>query len=303
MGRISVGEAISAGFKVIGREPASFAVWCVIYLAINFLPMLTMLPETLALYRGLGAGGQADDAQMLDAANRISALQPLSYLALLAVTAVLPAAVFRAVLSPNDRRFFYLRLGMREFWVLIVTIVVVLIWIAAIIGALIPTGILLFSGGLLAGGAGAGGTAVMVLLSIVAYVAAIGVSVWIVLRFSMAPVLSFADNTFRVPESWRLTKGHTWRLFLVGLALFVISVLGQLILVAAGVAAVAAGTPNFLQTLESNPAALLGGIAGPALIAGTVVLSVFGVAVYVMGAAAWAEIYRQLKPPLEETFS
>ena len=40
-----------------------------------------------------------------------------------------------------------------------------------------------------------------------------------------------------------------------------------------------------------------------AIIVASVVFSVFGVAVYVVAAAAWAEIYRQIKPPLVETFS
>jgi hypothetical protein len=41
---------------------------------------------------------------------------------------------------------------------------------------------------------------------------AAGLLIWLALRLSMAAPMTFADNQFRLFESWTLTKGQGWRL-------------------------------------------------------------------------------------------
>lgn len=299
MGRISVGEALGAGFALIRREPVAFLVWCAIYFLISALPRAVVWPQMMEVYRSIGSNPQA----ALPAQSRLGAYQPVSLILGLALFAVMPAAIFRAVLFPEDRRFFYLRLGMREFWTFIVTLVVVVMWMIGIIALMVPVGI--FTVGVAAAASGAGGAAVAVLVVLVGYFAAIGLSTWFVLRFSLAPVMSFAENTFRVPESWRLTKGHAWRMFLVGLGLFAMVVILEVALLAGAFAFLTVGGSGPVSVFR-NPNqmfVLISQVTLPQMLAGSVVLAVLAVWGYVMGGAAWASIYRQLKPPIAETFA
>src|ERR1044071_324968 len=112
MGRISVGEAIGAGFALIRREPVIFGAWCAIYFLVSAVPQAFVWPQMMQVYQSMGSDPEA----VLAAQSRMGAYQPISLIATLAVFAVMPAAIFRAALFPEDRRFLYMRLGMREFW-------------------------------------------------------------------------------------------------------------------------------------------------------------------------------------------
>jgi ABC-type sulfate transport system permease subunit len=116
--------------------------------------------------------------------------------------------------------------------------------------------------------------------------------------------MSFAENTFRVPESWRLTRGNIWRMFLVAFGLVALMIISEIVLLATGALALSGGAANLMQAMRSNPFSLLQNLTLPGLLIGAAVGSVFGVLIYTLGAAAWADIYRQLKPPaLDETFA
>jgi hypothetical protein len=299
MQRIAVGEAIGAGFGLIRREPVTFLVWCAAYFLVSAVPQAFVWPQMMQVYQSMGSDPQA----VLAAQSRMGAYQPISLILALAIFAVMPAAIFRAALFPDDRRFFYLRLGLREFWTLIVSIVVAIIWFLGFIVMMIP--VLLLTFGAAAAAGGAGGAAIAFILVIVGYLVGIGGSIWLVLRFSLAPVMSFAENTFRVPESWRLTKGHAWRIFLVALGLSGMVILAELVLFGGAFAFLAAGRPNLGQVFTDPGAipALMSQITVPMMLGAYAVFTVFGVWSYVMGGAAWASLYRQLKPALAETFS
>lgn len=298
MGRISIGEAIVAGFALIRREPATFLVWCAGYFLVSAVPQALVWPQVTEVYRSIGSDPQA----MLAAQSQLGAAQSIGLLLGLVIMAVLPAAIFRAVLFPGERRVFYLRLGMREFWTLIVTIVVMIIWVLGFIAMLIPIGLFTFGAAAVGGG---GGAVFAVIAIFLGYIAGIGASIWLVLRFSMAPVMSFAENTFRVPEAWRLSKGHAWRMFLVGLGLFAMVVIAELALFGGAFAIFSAGSPNPMRIFTEPGAmlALMSQITLPTMLVAYAVFAVFGVWSYVMGAAAWASLYRQLKPELGDTFA
>lgn len=303
MGRISVGEAIGAGFGMIRRDPVTFLVWCFGYYLISVVPQALAWPHVTEMYRSMGPDAAANSAAILAAQSNMTVYQLVGFVTTIVIFVVAPAAIFRAALFPDQRRFFYLRLGLREFWVLIVSIVVMLIWILGFFAVLIPILIVTF-GAAAVGGAG-GGAAVAAIVVFLGYIAGIGASIWLVLRLSLAPVMSFADNTFRVAESWRLTKGHAWRIFLVALGLFAMVVLAEVVLFGGAFAVFSAGAPNPTRVFSEPGAmfALMSRITVPMLLVGYLVFAVFGVWSYVMGGAAWANIYRQLRPELGDTFS
>jgi hypothetical protein len=298
MDRISIGQAVSAGFRLIGRDPVAFAAWCAAYFVVGSLPTLLAWPEVANLYKALGSGGELTSPAVLAAQQRTAIYQPISMITGLIVLVCLPAAVLRAVIFPDDRRFLYLRLSAREFWFGIVTIVLFVGWMIAAFVLLIPVMLVAGIGAALGGSGGVVGAVVMLLLMPVAF----GVGAWGALRLSLGPTMSFAERTFRLMESWTLTRGHAWRLFLVSLSLFAMIVLVELVLLV-GVLLVVAAVTGGIEL--SDPTALFGlmsRVTLPAMLAVSAVFSVVIVAIYVIGTATWADIYRQLRPPVASTF-
>jgi len=291
MRTISVGKAIGAGFRLIARDPTAFLAWCGVYFLIGVLPQGLALGPAFAMMRELAAGATPTSPEVLQIQAQAMRYQPLSYLALLLMVALLLPAIYRAVLRPADRGVFYFRLGARELWMTVTVVALVIIWILALIVAMIPLVIIIgvaaaTSGGSGAGGVGLAGVGVMLLV--------FGGTVWAGLRLSFAPVMSFADATFRLPESWRLTRGHAGRLFLVALCLFLLMLVIEAVLFGGAFAVFAATAPDFGPAMMRNPAALWSRIGWPGLTIAGLLLSLFGGWAYVMWGAAWAEMYREL---------
>jgi hypothetical protein len=125
---------------------------------------------------------------------------------------------------------------------------------------------------------------------------ACGVMVWLVVRFSLATVATFAQRRFAIGESWTLTEGKALKIFFLGFLLFLMIVLIEFVLVAVGMAAVG-GAAAALAALEavSGPAEIVSRF-WPALVIGALLLSVFGVALMAILTAPFAEVYRELAP-------
>lgn len=295
MGRISAGEAIGAGFRLIGREPVAFLAWALAYLVVGMLPQLwaisAMLPlwSTMLAEAGLGAGPDMADMMRLQA--HMMMVQPVSYLTSLVSQALLLGAVYRAVLFPDDRRFFYLRFGVRELWLGLLLLVMVVMMVIALFVAMIPFLIVVAIVAI----AGEESLALVIpLLSLLLF----GVFVWLALRFSLAPVMTFAERNFRFFESWTVTAGHAAGMFLVLVALAVIVLLAQGVLLAAGLVAAGAtiGATAFGDAWLDNPAEALGRLGWGFWGVAAVVVSIVSAAIFVLFGGAWAEMYRQLRP-------
>lgn len=309
MRQISVGQALAAGLDLVRREPLVFVAWCGLYFLISGLPAIAFTNAAIPMFRELSAAkGSTISPAVLAMQAQLAPLQTLSFLGSFAVLAVFPAAVFRAVLQPEERGFLYLRVGAREGWVLLVTLVLFAGWMMGMVVTMIPMSIVGFVGAAIAivvskGGSPAG-TVVLMILMITLFIAFSGAALWALLRYSMAPVMAYADKTFRLMESWDLTRGHAWRMFLVALAITGITLLTELIVV--GVAIIALVGNGDLSSLaaqfQSDPASLFTPDRMPWFALATFVLSLLGAGYYIIWCAAWADIYRQLRPPLAETF-
>jgi len=292
----SAGGAIGAGFRLIARRPVAFLAWTLTLMLIGVLPQLWAFSQLFASVGDLArlapeSPGAGPSAEMFQMQARMMRIQPVFFLSGTVSTTLVTAAVYRAALGLEEKSFFYLRLGSRELWLGLVTLLLTVALPFAGMALILPIGVI-------AGVAALAHVQALYWLIPVAMVVAIGVGTWAVLRISMAPVMSFSENTFILPESWALTRGHALKMFWVALALGVIVWVVQMVLFGAAIAAANAVIP--LQELFGAPGAKafpdltrLGygfwfGVAIGAALFSTFVSALFG--------AAWAEMYRGLRP-------
>jgi hypothetical protein len=293
MGSVSTGAAIGAGFRLIGREPLAFLVWALVYVVIGVLPQLwvvsQMLPSIAEILDMARTGAEPSTDDIMAMQSRLFGLQPVLFLTGILSQAIIFGAIYRAILFPDERRFFYLRLGARELWMALTALVLVVLGVIALIVLMIPVAIL--AGVLGAAAPDAANWLVPILMLAVA-----AAFVWAALRMSMAPVMSFARSNFSLFESWNLTRGAALAMFLAALAIMVIGV----------VLAVLVGVVVLMITLGSLPGGMTSGawmhdpleiihsIALPAIAAVAILGTLHRTFVFTLLGGAWAEMYRQL---------
>lgn len=295
----SAGAAIGAGFRLIAREPLAFLAWTVVLLATGILPQAWVASEAIAMMGDLmrhmsERAGSSPPAEIFQMQATMMRLQPISLLSTLVSEALIIAAVFRAVLEPDARRFLYLRLGVRELWLGLVIMVLFLLAPFAMFAAIVPFA-------LVAGVfAALKIKALFVLLPLIAMAIA-GVGVWAALRMSMAPVMTFAEVNFRLFESWPFTKGHALKMFGVALALVAIGWMLQLFALGVGLAVANAiiPLPELFHGFSGNPIPHLARLGAGFWSIAAVAVGLLSTLMMTLFAAAWTEIYRALRPPAE----
>ena len=241
MASFSIGDALGSGFRLIGRRPFSVLFWGLAYIAIVAIPVTLLFaqvgPDYLAVMGQMFKAGMVphpavspnlDMTPMMQLQSRMMMWTPLIWLAEIVGLSVVTGAVFRAVLEPRQSAFAYLRLGGREFWL-------GLLFIAGVI----LTCILVFAVALAAAAAGLALTAALkasqaaqwvplgtVAVCVLAFIIFFGVFI----RFSMAGPMTFAAGEFRLFESWKQTKGKAFKLFAMGVLIWLLMVLLVIVL-------------------------------------------------------------------------
>ena len=225
----SATDAAFEGFRVVRRHPMALIFWALFY--------AVMLVAALAMVGG-SVIGLMNAAETLEASGATSpeAFMPAlaSYMAIFAVvlpvsliaSAMIYAAVSRAVLRPTESAFGYLRLGMDEVRVLVVSIVlfivftVLMVVVFGIIGAVI-------------GMTAAVDMPALWLLVVLLVCAAIALFVWLAVRLSLAIPITMAERRIAIFDSFAVTKGRFWPLLgmalLAGVMSIVVSLLGSLV--------------------------------------------------------------------------
>jgi hypothetical protein len=297
MGDFSAGAAIGAGFRLIGRQPLAFLVWAAAYLLVGVLPQIgvfaLILPEWSRLTQEIATSSAAHTpmgaAEMMRAQAGMMQLQPISWITSLVSQTLLLSAVYRAVLFPDDRGFFYLRLSGRELWLSLVMLVLLVMAVLLGFAVMLPTALIVGIVGALSRGSPALG-----LLIIPVILIALGVMIWVLLRLSLATPMSFAGRAFRLYESWDLTRGQAGKMFWVALALGLIVWVVEMIAGSVVLALIGgfAGLQHMTAWFQHPQFDLLR--LGPWILGGSVVIALFSAAVFTLFGAAWAEIYREL---------
>ena len=279
------GNAVASGFRLIRREPLAIVAWAGVYVVLGLLPQVGLWPKMAALIK---AAGQEPDQRLLAELNAsMAAYQPVIWICSILAYTLLYGAIFRAILQPDDRRYFYLRLGKPELWMLLSTAALLVLVLIAIFVVAIPVGIV---GAM--GGQGAGATGLMFLLVAAVFL----LFFWLAMRFALTGPMAFAERRFVLFGSWRLTKGHGLKMMGVAFVLFCIVIAVELVVGVAAFAAfypVISGGEGAMARMLGDPATLLARWA-PWIVAACLVGSLVVAAFYAVLAAPWASIYRDL---------
>lgn len=287
MAGFSIEAVLKSGFRLAKRSPGAVAAWglgtLVVLLVTELMTYGGVLPEYLRL---LGDDPEAAQA-LIDQAGEGQGLGvALLTLVLSGVWSILLyAGVARAVLRPEDRRFFYLRLGRGELWLAASALVGILLIGVALLAAGFGAGYLI---GFLSGLTGLPNWqwALLIGLPVVAG------AMYVLARFSLLWVQAFDEERFILLDAWRLTRGQGWRIVLLALSLLflvlILVVVAMLPIVLLGVGLAALGSIGGAALIV---AVTLGVVLGAGLM-----IALYGVG-YAVAIAPYAEAYRRLKAP------
>lgn len=197
----SVGSILGGAFGLLRDRPASVAIWAVTYcvgaLVISMAMVGTVMPVP----------GDPSTALSVWAGPMFSLILLLN-LCLLFLVVVLMNAVFRAMLRPQEGGLAFMRVGMDEFRMFgLVILVCVAAFAAILIGELLLLLVITMLGFALGQGAIA---AIISFVLILAFICAV---IWAEVRISLIFPLSFHRRRISVDAAWELTRGRFWLLF------------------------------------------------------------------------------------------
>ena len=219
-----------------------------------------------------------------------------SYLAILAVvlpvsliaSAMIYAAVARSVLRPTESAFGYLRLGMDEVRVLVVSIVLCIVFVVL--------SMVVFGGvGAVAGIAMASETPALWLVVVLLACVAIALFIWLAVRLSLAIPITMAERRIAIFDSFAFTKGRFWPLLGMALLAFVMSIVVSLLGSLVGMPIqLATGGLEGLSSLEGESLQVILQSAWPAIAAWIVVNAIMSALQVAVVYAPFSAAYRDI---------
>jgi hypothetical protein len=211
----NIGTIVGGGFALIRRRPGAVLAWGAIY---------TVASAALG-YGQLRLVGPLDPAvsgqAALEGLTRGVGVQLLFGVLSMVLSAVLSAAVFRAVLWPQDRGMASIRLGMDEARLIGLTLIVyVLSGIVGVVGVLGFAFLTTLVGFVFGGSPAVSGVfATLVIAGVMA------LALVLLVRLSVVYPLVLVRRRISLDAGWELTRGHFWSLLgaymLAGLAMMV----------------------------------------------------------------------------------
>jgi hypothetical protein len=289
----SATDAAFEGFRVVRRNPMALVFWALFYMVLIAAAFALMggsfLSLTSAAEQLEQAGGTPTPEEFMPVlaayAALIAVIVPLSLIA----SAVLYAAVSRAVLRPEEKSFGSMRLGMDEVRVLVVSLVLALLFMLL---AVVAFGVI----GAVAGFATAGDAPALWIVVLVLGLAACGLFIWLAVRLSLAIPITMAERRIAVFESFGVTKGRFWPL--LGMALLavvmsmVVGLLGTLVFLPLRLVA---GDLEGLAGLEGETMASIVQVAWPAIAAWIVINAVMSALQVAVVYAPFSAAYRDIQ--------
>lgn len=276
-------DAVFEGFRITRQKPVLLLWLGLVYAVISAITVALAYQsfvELMGFVATIQAGQEPDEAlamQLLGAYGRVIAVAlPLSLVA----SAIIWPAIVRSVLTPEDSRFGYLRLGRDELNTFVVVLALSLVWVAALVLA-----------GAIVGLAALAGVAFAVLTGLLVFFGLVAFALWFGVKFSLAVPITVAEKRIAIMDSFRMTKGHFWPLLgmalLAGILSFGVNLLVNII--AMPFAAISGGGFGLLTGQGVTALTIIGFI-------GTVVLSLLMASAQALILyAPFVSAYRMLK--------
>jgi hypothetical protein len=199
MTRFSPVNAALEGLRVVRREP-----WAVVY----WIAVWALALAAIGAIKALG-GGPVARGSPRDTLGVIRSYGPLGMVlvpSLLALWVMNTATVYRAVLRPGEHGWHLFKLGADEARIAVVSAV----------GSLL---LILFGGApafllfVLFNPIFAAAPRLNWIIAFIGALTTVCLEIWIAVRFSLAPVETFAEERFPLSAYWSLTRRNFWRLF------------------------------------------------------------------------------------------
>ena len=296
----SATDSAFEGFRLVRRNPIAVVGWTLVYLVYTLATLFAAggMMRSMAVWmeqmEALEAGPPPSSPEALipimesyvAAMSHMAWAIPLS----LVISAVLMAAIARAVLNPGAGGFGYMRLGMDEVRVFVVTLVIAILYCLAATIA--------FVAALVVGGIAIGfmhGWGALVMLATV--LAAIAFVIWLGVRWSLAVPITIDQQRFAFFDSFAATKGHFWPL--LGMAVIAL-VMVILVTLLAGIVTMPLnmmGGMSMLGSMAGDPTEMLRNFdpTNPWIIASSVVSAfIYALTVAVLY-APFSAAYRDIK--------
>lgn len=272
MDRLAIGEAISAGFRLVSREPLVFAGWIMVEFLVSILPSVL-----------LEATGAASNPAA------VAGFIPVIFLVSWLLGAVLAGGVLRACFTPDDRRSLYLRFGPSERGLALSSLGLSLFLVFVAFGVMTALSALL-------GGAAHAGAGVLVFIVALIYAITVGVCVWLFARLGLLLPISFQGGRLRPREAWRLTRPQAQRIFAVIAVLSSMAGVAYAVILGTVFSKIGATIPlaQLNAELQKDPQALARILDPNTVTAMGLMLLIVSAIARVAFFGAWADIYRQL---------
>ncbi len=321
MAQIDIGDAAMTGVRLTFRKPLTVLTWGALPVGYMVLILFLFGRSFISAVAALAASGNAanpDPQLIVGMIGSVLGLISMMFLGFLVIAPVVTAAAIRAVMEPSSGSFAYLRLGGQELWILGVSIVLYLIIVVVSVVVNIPFLILSLAFAFQGAGGGLanpGGFAQMISgtigIRLIGQLVTVAVQIWLWCRLAPGVVMTFKERQFRLFESWNLTKGHSWNIFLSMLLVYVIliglGIVAYIIIggVAFGTIFTAPGLMTHPQTFFSRPVGDWIGIFGPTLAISALLFVVLEGLSLAMRWGTVARIYGDLAPAagVAETFA
>jgi hypothetical protein len=306
MPKFDVADAALAGFGVIRRKPLAVLVWAAVIYLLTIVPAIGLIGALFNFIQQIAeiarSGVEPSPHEILGMESHIFLQNPIPTIGSLVVRVLIAAAICRAVATPKDDRFFYLRFGRAELLLALVIIVAAILLTLVIIAYAAVA----FAVGFALHRVSTGLMVAWCILAVLGYIFGL---IWLLLRFSLIAPATVIEREFRLFESWRLTKGHAGSLFLVGLLNIIVimlvqSALGAIVFGLLSVGVLGSGVLGqvdeaSLTAFFSQPPAVVTQQLLPWFLGGGLLVAIIASGMFTLAMAPWAHAYRALTKPAE----
>ena len=247
----SATDAVFEGFRVVRRQPLALVFWALFYAAIMAAAFAMIGPSLIGFVTATEQLEQSGATPTMEDFAPLFQMMGLLFAVLLPASliasAMMHAAIARSVLRPGESAFGYLRLGMDEVRVLVVSVVLFLVFMVLMA---VSSGLI----GVAIGMTVAAEAPALWLLVVLLVLATIALFAWLSVRLSLAIPITMAERRIAIFDSVGFTKGRFWPLLGMALLAWVLSMVVGLLgsLVAMPLELATGGGIKALEGLEDE---------------------------------------------------